>query len=459
MAERKSRLFKIKKFELTTITDETFDIRDIVADFEYHESIDAAFIRCDFNIVDAVDFNKTLQGGETININIETASSDERPLKAELKVYKIGSIIKSERGQLYRLHTVSPEMYNNEIYKVFQAFGPGEGAKDEENVPKFICKKYLKAPRKKLKDENFENHSKITFISPSWRPVEAITYMSDKVTRINKSKGSAKQSGFLFYENRYGFQFKSIDMMCEGGGAPEAPIFEYSYQQQGSDPGNNGMFVIESVQYPDKGNHLQHMRMGTYKNISQGISLPSPTNNFATNSGKSGKNAPAGVIRGPRIITYKQIFAKASTIHKNLPFEEPVDMQGENVPPTRQKIRVLPGLKNQNNSQEDVPGQANQDGGSTPDIDTMAAAEYAAGRFSLLKAIQLTIVVPGNSALTAGQLLDVVIPASEQKGKRVIEDKRYSGRYLVAGVTHVFKREGLTSKVYLVRDSLKRYSY
>lgn len=454
MADRKSRVFRIKKIELTTLFDQKFDIRDLVADFEYHESIEAAFIRCDINIVDARDFNKGLAGGEIIDIEIETNSGDDKPLKHQLRIYKIGSIIKSERGQIYRLHCVSPEMYNNEVYKVFRAFGPGKGAKDVPSVPKFICKEYLKAPNNKIKNKNFEGHSKITFISPSWRPVEAITYMSDKVTRLNNSKASNKQSGFLFFENREGFQFKSIDSLCEGNGS-ESPKYRYTYQQQGADPGQDGLFVIESIQYPDKGNHLKHMRMGTYKNISQGISLPMPTNNFATSSGKSGKNSPAGVIHGPRVQTYKTVFQKASTIHKHLPFDEPIDMRDENTPPTRQKIRVLPGLKNQGT----VSAQTNSDGGSTPDIDTMAAAEYAAGRYNLLQAIHLNIVVPGNTGLTAGQLVEIVIPASEQEGENVQEDRKYSGDYLVAGLTHVFKREGITTKLYLVRDSIKKPSY
>ena len=102
MADRKSRVFRIKKIELTTLFDQKFDIRDLVADFEYHESIEAAFIRCDINIVDARDFNKGLAGGEIIDIEIETNSGDKKPLKHQLRVYKIGSIIKSKRAAMSR---------------------------------------------------------------------------------------------------------------------------------------------------------------------------------------------------------------------------------------------------------------------------------------------------------------------------------------------------------------------
>ena len=48
--------------------------------------------------------------------------------------------------------------------------------------------------------------------------------MSDKVTRVEGSgggKASNKQSGFLFFENRYGFNFKSLDALCLGDGIPK----------------------------------------------------------------------------------------------------------------------------------------------------------------------------------------------------------------------------------------------
>ena len=99
------------------------------------------------------------------------------------------------------------------------------------------------------------------------------------------------------------------------------------------------------------------------------------------------------------------------------------------------------------------------DNGTDSDTDTMAVAEYAAARYNLLQAIQLTIVVPGNSALTAGSLIKVRIPASQEKNRSVKEDLRYSGKYLISGVEHVFKAEGLTTKLVLTRDSVMKDTY
>lgn len=448
MTERLSRQYKLKKIEIKLAGGgKSTDIRDLVADFQYHEAIEAPFLRCDFTILDAADFNKALQGGEEISVELETDSSKGQPLKFTNKVWKIGSIIKSERGQMYILHTVSPEMFNNELYKVFDAFGP-ESKKDKDNIPLYICKDRLKATTK-IKSENFESHSKITFISPSWKPVDAIAYMSDKVTRKGGSKGSESQSGYLFFENKRGFQFRSIDGLAEG--LASKGQWTYTYVQQGSAPKDNGYYVIESIQYPDKADHLKAMRLGTYKSIAIGISITEPTNNRLTNSGTSGKSAPGGVVYPPKIIEFSQVFQKASKIEKLPPYDVPDSVMPEEASPTRQKVRILPGLKNQQ--------ELGKSEGTKSDLDTMAVAEYAAARYNLLRTIQLTIVIPGNTALTVGDIITVKIPASQEEGKKVKEDAKYSGKYLIGALSHTFKREGMTTKLVLIRDSIKEANY
>ena len=142
MADRKSRLFQIDKMEIETSTGDKYDFRDIMESMEYYESIDSPFLRCDFTIIDSIDFNKLLIGGEKISVKVVTNSSGEKPIELKLRVFKIGSLVKQERGQIYILHCVSPEAYANEMNKVFKPFGPI--GKNVENIPKHICSEYLK---------------------------------------------------------------------------------------------------------------------------------------------------------------------------------------------------------------------------------------------------------------------------------------------------------------------------
>ena len=98
MADNKSREFQCKKISLTTLKDKEYDMKDMVVEFKYYESIEAPFTRIEFGILDSIDFNLNLQGGEKVEIHLKTLAADDKgDLKMEFKVYKIGDIIKSER--------------------------------------------------------------------------------------------------------------------------------------------------------------------------------------------------------------------------------------------------------------------------------------------------------------------------------------------------------------------------
>ena len=473
------REFVLKQLELETIDGETFDIENIVVDFAYHESIESAFLRADISIVDAVNFYKKLQGGEKIYINLVTATAlAKEPLQTILQVYKIGSVIKAERGQMYVLHCVSPEMYHDEMNKVFKGFGPGEKSKapKENCLPRMICEDYLKCKgnSKKVKKKSFENHSPYSFISCNWKPSDVIAYISDRVSRIEapgSSKGSNKQSGFLFWENRNGFNFRSIDGIASGH-ATQGNVYTYTYQMKGNE-GVDARYAVETVNYPDKSNHLENMRIGTYKNSAIGISMGAQMTSYAPNSGKKGEAdasesvnpeavtatsgtginpAPGGTISEPRILTLNDVFGKANKVteayggHAAMPIKIPDFFDIEKAKPTRMKIRVLPGLTKQ-------PNKAAPNNGTNPDIDAMAVAQYASARYNLLKTTKLNITIPGNTELAAGYLIKVIIPASLQDGDNVQLDEQFSGLYVIAGLTHLWKRTGITTKLYLVRDS------
>ena len=73
-----------------------------------------------------------------------------------------------------------------------------------------------------------------------------------------------------------------------------------------------------------------------------------------------------------------------------------------------------------------------------------------------MKAIQLTITVPGNTALCAGDLIKLIIPGSQEEGKRVERDKKFSGKYLIAAHTFSYNSKGCTSEFLLIRDSIPK---
>ena len=74
-------------------------------------------------------------------------------------------------------------------------------------------------------------------------------------------------------------------------------------------------------------------------------------------------------------------------------------------------------------------------------------------RFESFKNIKLQIKVPGNLDLYAGSGIEVVIPAN-YNANTIQNDKKYSGRYIIAGITHQIANNVLTSELMLVKDSV-----
>ena len=428
--------------------DDVYDIRDLVASIDYYESIDSPFLRCDIAIVDSIDLYKQIRGKEVVKLKITTESSDSDPLEVIFRVFKLGSFIKNERAAMYILHLTSHEAFLNEANRIFGAFGPCEKHKDKVNFPKYVAKDVLKGGEK-VTAVNFENHSKLCFSAPNWRPYDAITYLGDKVLRLEGGgKRSAMQSGFLFYENRHGFNFQSIDKLCS---QEPLNIPTYTYMQAGveTDPIKE-YFKIESISFPDKVNHLEKLRSGLYKTSVLGISVPSVSlSHMPTGSSSEGSEKSTEVKRNNFTTTYESTFDKASTIDRGRPFQQ-TGFDTETQPATRYKFRIMPTWTHQSSIGSDP------DGGTKTKFDTLSVSSYAVARYALLNAIQLTIVVPGNTTLAVGKIVKVSIPASRtDNSKDVKQDRVYSGKYLIASLKHIYRKEGMTTTLYLTKDSIR----
>ena len=509
-----AKSYKLSKIDVL-IGDKKVDIRELVSEFNWFESIDSSFIRCDFVILDTVQFDDNILGSEIIHITFESTTEKKSRIQHTLQIYKIGSIVKQERAKQYILHCSSPEIYENEANRAFGQFGPVSGKTD-------IVKRMVKDHLNSSKKTHIEAHTNVNVLSPNWRPVDLISYMSDKVSRTKagsrQSGKGKKQSGFLFWENRDGWNFKSMDLLCE-----QDSIAKYTYAQANVgqyNPGTN-FYQIEQVIYPERANQLDKLRQGAYKQCTYGIVMAQLTDSYMPNAGASSSTSfdeyiklnkpytandgsagslsneqlrelydssgdstfnnagndtsftwkpkssgskdnltekqlankdktgkPSGTISGPMVSNLKQTFAKASKLHDGLPYrEEHLDFY-TGLYPTRTKFKILPGFNNQT-------ANAPKGGADDADESILTAATYSAARWALLNTHTLTIRVPGNTKLKAGCVVTVNLPSSKQESKKnVARDQTYSGKYLVKGLRHTYKKQGITTELYLCRGSL-----
>jgi hypothetical protein len=76
-------------------------------------------------------------------------------------------------------------------------------------------------------------------------------------------------------------------------------------------------------------------------------------------------------------------------------------------------------------------------------------------RIESIKNVKLQIVIPGNLDLYAGYGIDIDIPSTAKSGTTTKIDKRYSGRYLIAGVSHKIVNNNMATELLLLKDAVQ----
>ena len=282
--------YKITRFNLITKDDTTpdthtaaieplgehslVDVRKLCSGFNYIESIDSPSVRMEIAMFDTIDLISGMTGNEIIQITIETDSAPGMELEISQKIFKIGEISKSERAQLYVIYTVSPETINNETNKVFKSFKDNIGSAHVE----WCVKEKLKSSGKNYSYEPSKGNFR--FLAPTWRPYDCIGYISDKIV-----SSITNTAGYLFFENRDGYYFHTIDWLCSDRNPTAAKPPKYTYEQANVGDSDFNAFKIESINFPDRANHLEKMRSGTYSNTVIGIKLPAVTSGNLPASG------------------------------------------------------------------------------------------------------------------------------------------------------------------------------
>ena len=113
---------------------------DMIASFDFMESITSPFTSGQLLISDSSDFINTfpIEGGEQITVSIKH-TFDKNPVEYDLRVYKIAGRVLNGKKQVYSLMLVSEEAIINESVKLQE---PLDGNPESLTI-KLIREKYL----------------------------------------------------------------------------------------------------------------------------------------------------------------------------------------------------------------------------------------------------------------------------------------------------------------------------
>lgn len=482
-----SHAYRLTSIDIQTADGKTNNIKGIVSEFTIFESIDSPAVRAEFMIADATDFISRIAGNELITLELSTDSDQSVTYKLQQRIYKIGSNYKNERMQMYILHTVSEETIVNERVRVFKTFKSSASTTVET-----IIKTYLKT-NKTLNIEKTQGN--FPFICPSWRPYDAISYLTDKAVRVGTNK---IQSGFLFFENRDGIHFETIDKLIEKsqnkapagnimqglstGEKAKGQIKKFTYAQKNVGSTGNDYYSIESLTYPDKYDIITQLRSGTLGNSIIGIDLHSinqsqlPTTTPTSSSATAKATGPAGgdyKIASRSADSYWKEFSHIDKTNPYVSMSKTIGTgegqrkrfkyiagfgfdsgQGASVTPNLQTANQAAN-KQSSSSSALSQGTTNQGGAALQSKQILEASLYSLMRFNSANLIKLNIVVPGNVGVTVGDVIEINLPAANESSKSLPQETTYSGYYLVLGAVHTWRPEGVTTSLDIGKDSIK----
>ena len=372
----------------------------------YYESIKspAISLTLTFLDVDQLVSREGITGGEYLSLKVKKEGHDDFEIKADkhfLMLNSVKDVSTSSSKQVATLEFVSVEAIINETARVNKKY--------TGNVTQTV-KELLKGRRgietKKNLDSDRASNS-YSFVGNLKRPFDTIQWL------CSKTQSSKDGYGFLFFETADGYIFKSIEKLLK-----QKPI-EYKKSElpdQNSEP--NDFRIIENNL--DQTNDIGiNCRMGMYANKTIYINVDNAT--------------------------YKTVDFRIEDLKLKKSPKLPNKLERV---PTRLMLRVLDKGALQKGSKRKEIQKENE-------LAIYQSKSYA--RANLIFSQSMSIVIPFNPDLRAGQMLDLKFPLRKGSDQETTtygkdSDDDVSGKYLISELKHTLGNNEGTTQLKLIRD-------
>lgn len=345
-------------------------------------------------------------GGESVTFDINVPDFENLDMTEYGMVVRKVSSEKNGRQGIYVLELVSKESISNETARVTKRYSKpiSESVKEIVSV--------LKTSKRVKVDSTSNNYN---FIGNTRRPFDVVTWLCPK--SVPSGNGTP---GFFFYETRDGYNFLSANNLLKGGGGQYPNV--YAQSETSDNPGSsNNNFKILTSRTAKNNDILTSLRLGMYSNNSVYY-------NLYENKYENVK------------FTLKQQYnskLKTSAESASAPKLE----NGLEDSPSRLIVKALDA------------GNLTAAGKLEKPQNLPKYQSISTVRYSLLYSQVLNIIIPCNTELRAGQLIECDIPKPTSNSNKSMESTA-SGKYVIASLCHRFdeNRKAFTS-LSLIKDS------
>ena len=445
--------------------EEPIEIKQLVTALNYVEDITSPFLSATMEVVDSGGLlqGMPIEGGEKLLIAVDTSIRDES-FEYSFVIWKIGNRFAKQKKQTYTVGLISQEALVNEGTRILTR---------QEGNPEQIIESLLQQELKSSK-QIFSEPSmfQVKLLPNRRRPFDIISSLAIKSVsskgkwgQTNTSTQSSLpwsgnkenneeirgSSGFFFWETRRGYNFFSVDALCdEPGGTFSAPRLvseswgPYVEKVGNQDDGADDRFTIYESIFDSEIDLMTSLRKGKYA---------SKVVFFNHSTGQ-----------------YDEYVYKIKSSYDNMAHlggQETLSL----VPVNQEELsdqhsRVMSMMLDHETwfNEPNIASIDEKDGAQKPtefaDWQKFYAAQSLA-RYQLLKNQQCTIVIPGNAEICAGDKIDVrlVNKLPDKEAKKEPFDKESSGLYLIQEATHTYDRTIGTNGRFLTTLRLMRDSY
>jgi hypothetical protein len=427
-------------------------ISKIAAEFSYIENIKYPCVMGTLVLVDSAGLLNRLpiQGGENVKIRLKTAVS-KNEVELNMRVWKIAGRYAKNKDQLYTLNLISEELLNNETVRVLTPLNgkPNDiikslisnNLKSKKSFFSEPCLMEVKllAARKRIFDiismllprsVSQELHSAAEIPSVANQVNKSLSKIPPTQKEGEQKPAVGGSAGFLFWENRRGFNFFSVDTLCSNKESkyykfskPWGPYVEIMANQ---DAPKDERFTIGDIRFDDELDLVTSLRMGRYSTLMCF---------FNHSTGQYDE------------VEYNIKKAFKSQKHLGSQTEPTVIKIGKTETladyPTRMITALLDHETWYNEAKPASPYP--QDGAVKPTPYGDRQLEWAAqaiARYDSLANQTATMIIPGNIEICAGDKVDIRLASKLPDASKTTTpwDTENSGVYLVVEASHTFSQ-------------------
>jgi hypothetical protein len=419
--------FKPNYFTIQTLDGSTtVDVTNSCLFFDYFEDILSPCVTAIAQLMNSSSLFNILpiRGGEKVTISVDTAFGEF--VLDDLYVYKVSNLDAQHSNEMFTLNLVSREGLTNETSRC-QTIYRGNL---QTTVTK-ILKDDLKT--KNYKSENIEATSNdYSFIGNNRKPFHVLTWLGPKAVPANgQNSGTSGEeargtAGFLFYENKDGFNFRSIDSLVSStkiqtNSADKENIPYYLFTPVIEENQTKTNFNILNYNYEKNIDLMKSLRVGMYVNKTYFYDLYSNTLDLYT---YKVKNQVKSKLGGAESIAVSDEFGDSIS-------------------------RIMVRTSDR--------GALKTDGSVSDKLRSGADMAMSYSRYNLLFTQALNMVVPCNINLKVGGIIHAEFIRIDRNTNKKSDDEQ-SGYYLIKELRHHFEGGQMVTSLRLIRDSYGLYS-